>query len=214
MVVAVAAPRILKFPVPDIKALNEGLKLIRYPWVIRADADDFNLPHRFSTLANLIDEKPDLGLIGSAISEVDKFRNHLAVRRVPLLETDIRQFVKTRSPFNHMAVAYRLEYVLACGGYPNIYLKEDYALWCLMLARNIPVANVDDVLVHASAGSGMYKRRGGWRYAKSEWKIQNTLIKCGLKGYFSAFIDGVLRGVLFLVPTWLRGWVYVNFLRK
>lgn len=195
-------------------ALNEGLKHIRYPWVVRADSDDINLSNRFEVLANVLQEQPSLQLFGSAILEVDEQGNPLTVREVPCTESQIREFVKTRNPFNHMAVAYKLDAVLACGGYPNIFLKEDYGLWCHFLAKRLPVANIKDVLVHASAGMGMFRRRGGWRYAKSEWQMQSLLVESGLKSRVRAIVDGVIRATFFLIPASVRGFLYVHLLRK
>jgi hypothetical protein len=196
-------------------ALNAGLNHLNVHWVVRADSDDFNLPNRFSTLAGLLRTQPKLELMGSSILEVDKSGNPIAVREVPETEAEIRQVVKTRNPFNHMTVAYRRETVLACGGYPtSVYLKEDYALWCHMLSRKVRVANTKEVLVHATAGIDMLRRRGGWRYAKAEWAMQKVLISCGLKGRCRAFIDGFLRASVFLAPVFLRAKVYEVFLRK
>lgn len=195
-------------------ALNEGLKHIRYPWVVRADSDDINLPNRFEVLAKVLQEHPSLQLFSSAILEIDERANPLTVREVPCTESQIREFVKTRNPFNHMAVAYKLDAVLACGGYPNIFLKEDYGLWCHFLHKQFPVANIQDVLVHASAGMGMFRRRGGWRYAKSEWQMQNLLVESGLKGRARAVFDGLIRAIFFLIPASVRGFLYVHLLRK
>ena len=195
-------------------ALNIGLKSVRFPWVVRADSDDINLPHRFEMLAKTVQQHPSLQLVGSAILEIDEEGKPLTVREVPVTEKEIRQFAKTRNPFNHMAVAYRLDAVLACGGYPNIFLKEDYGLWCHFLAKNLPVANLKEVLVHAFAGMGMFRRRGGWRYAKSEWQMQNLLVHSGLKGKARALIDGIMRATFFLIPASWRGFLYVHLLRK
>ena len=195
-------------------ALNAGLRYITLPWVVRADADDFNLPHRFTSLAAMLSTQPELELMSSAILEVEATGQPIAVRGVPVTDEGIRQFAKTRNPFNHMAVAYRRDAVLACGGYPNVHLKEDYALWCHMLARMTPVANTPEVLVHATAGRDMYRRRGGWRYAKAEWGLQNVMVTCGLKTKQRAWRDGLLRAAVFLAPEGLRAKVYELFLRK
>ena len=195
-------------------ALNAGLNYIKTPWIVRADADDFNLPHRFATLAELLASRPQLVLVSSAILEVDATGRSIAIRRVPASEEEIRQFVKSRNPFNHMAVAYRREAVLACGGYPNVHLKEDYALWCRMLASHTRVANTAEVLVHASAGHDMYRRRGGWKYAKAEWDLQIVMVSCGLKTRARALLDGLLRAAVFLAPAGLRGKVYEVLLRQ
>lgn len=195
-------------------ALNEGLKLVRYPWVVRADSDDINLPNRFEFQAKVLEEQPHLKLFGSSILEFDESGKPLSVRLVPCTELEIRQFVKVRNPFNHMAVAYKLDAVLACGGYPNIFLKEDYGLWCYFLQKQFPVANTQDILVNATAGLGMFKRRGGWRYARSEWQMQNLLVECGLKGWVRAIFDGVIRATFFMIPASIRGFLYLRLLRK
>lgn len=195
-------------------ALNFALKEIKFPWVVRADADDINLPHRFATLAQAVYQNPGLQLLGSAMTEIDELGRPLTVREVPCTEKEILQFAKTRNPFNHMTVAYRLDAVIACGAYPNIFLKEDYGLWCHFLAKQLPVANIKEVLVHASAGMAMFRRRGGWRYAKSEWEMQLLLVRLGLKGKVRAILDGSMRAIFFLIPARIRGFLYTTLLRK
>ena len=195
-------------------ALNVGLRLVKFSWVLRADADDVNLPERFMRLATICAENPQVQLIGSAVLEVDDDGQALAIREPPCSELAIRQFAKTRNPFNHMTVAYRLNAALNCGGYPNIFLKEDYGLWCLFLAKGYPVMNVKLILVHATAGINMFRRRGGLHYARSEWQMQSLLVQCGLKNYLGAIFDGIVRAGFFLIPSRIRGLIYLNFLRK
>lgn len=196
-------------------ALNVGLRHINLPWVARVDSDDFNLPQRFAVLADLLKCRPELDLMSSSILELDERGDRVFVRNVPLQDHEIRRFATHRSPFNHMAVAYRRDTVLDCGGYPeDIYHKEDYALWCRMLAKGAKVANSPEILVHASAGRGMYRRRGGWRYAKSEWQLQNDMVSLGLKSRLRGWLDGLARALVFLAPAGLRGFVYERTLRE
>ncbi|QWD04212.1 glycosyltransferase [Polynucleobacter paneuropaeus] len=195
-------------------ALNMGLTCAKFEWIVRADADDINLPERFYTLAKACLDHPNIQLVGSSILEVDEQGHALAIRELPSTEEAIRQFAKMRNPFNHMTVAYRLEAALACGGYPHIFLKEDYGLWCYFLAKGYQVMNINTILVHASAGMSMFRRRGGWRYAKSEWQMQKLLVQCDLKNSWRAFLDGVLRAGFFLIPPYVRGFIYLHFLRK
>lgn len=195
-------------------ALNVGIRFVKYEWIVRADADDVNLPNRFASLAAACIKYSEIQLLGSFVLEVDENRHPLAIREVPCTENAIRKLAKTRNPFNHMTVAYRKTAVLNCGGYPNVFLKEDYALWCHFLAQKYPVINLNVVLVHATAGIAMYRRRGGWRYAKSEWQMQKLLIECDLKNTFRAFIDGICRAGFFLIPAQIRGLIYLHVLRK
>ncbi|AWW44043.1 glycosyltransferase [Polynucleobacter paneuropaeus] len=196
------------------QALNAGIEQIHTDWIVRADADDINLPNRFLELATAIKDHPGLDLLGSHILEIDQEGKPIAIREVPILEAGIRQFAKTRNPFNHMTVAYRAEAVMECGGYPNVYLREDYALWCQFLSKQKKLLNIPQVLVHATAGKNLYARRGGWKYAKAEWEMQQLLVATGLKSAGRAFIDGLLRSAIFMLPSSIRGFVYQHFLRK
>ena len=195
-------------------ALNEGLKRVRFPWVARADADDFNLPNRFQDMAKLLALNPKLELMSSSILEIDERKNPVCIRRVPETESEIRKFIKYRNPFNHMAVVYSLSAVLACGGYPKVHLMEDYALWSIMIAQGARVGNSHDILVHATAGSNMYKRRAGLLYVKSEIDIQKILVRNGFKSILNGFISGFFRSIIFISPNFIRALTYTTLLRE
>lgn len=195
-------------------ALNEGLQLVHTEWVVRADSDDYNLPYRFERIAKYINEFVRLDIIGSSILEVEKDGSPLAIRATPKSHKALLSYAKKRNPFNHMAVAYRKELAMKCGGYPRIFLKEDYGLWALMIRAGAVMHNIDDALVHATAGRGMYQRRGGVKYVLSEFRLQRHLVDCGLKSIFSAVVDGIIRSIVFVIPASLRGFIYVRLLRK
>lgn len=193
------------------RALNAGLQSIKTPFTVRADADDFNHPDRFEHLIAKLEQGFDL--VGSAIREVDKSGQFVAIRSCPSTETEILQFIRKRSPFNHMSVAFRTEIVRAAGGYPFIHLKEDYALWASLVSRGAKSCNLESMLVDATAGTEMFQRRGGVKYALSEIDLQRHLVKCGLKSPFSALVDGTMRSAIFLAPNAVREFVYLKFLR-
>lgn len=195
-------------------ALNQGLQLIKYPWVVRADADDINMSNRFLRLAEAIEKNPALDLIGSAVLEVDKNGVNIAIKSVPLKYSDIIRWLPYRNPFNHMSVAFKLQKVLALKGYPNIFQKEDYALWILMLSRGARACNVDDILVHATAGKDMYKRRSGLKSVRAEIDLQKILLKCGFQNFLGAIFVGLARGCILLLPNAFRSFIYEKFLRK
>ena len=196
------------------KALNEGLNHVSCEWVVRADADDINLPNRFEALAEMIQSNLDLDILGSAIMEVDETGKILAKRVVPCEQNAILKYAQFRNPFNHMSVAYKCKSILGLGGYPNLYLKEDYALWAKALANQLQVANTEEVLVHATTGRSMYERRGGWRLAKTEIGLQKLLVQYGLKTQLQALVDGLIRAGFCLVPHALRRVVYLKLLRR
>jgi glycosyltransferase involved in cell wall biosynthesis len=197
------------------RALNAGLEHVGTEWVARADADDINLPDRFERQALAIAASGGrLDLVGGAIIEVDRTGEPLAVREVPASEEDIARRMRTRNPFNHMTVAYRTAMVKRVGGYPVIDLKEDYALWAAMLASGARCANLADVLVHATTGREMYRRRGGLRHARSEVGLQVHLHRHGHKGLLSAVGCGTARAAVSCLPAGARGWMYERLLRR
>lgn len=193
-------------------ALNIGLSKVKTEWVVRADADDYNLPNRFKAQVNLMQQGYDL--IGSAIQEVDMKGENIAIKKPPLKHDAIKRFARYRNPFNHMTVAFRTSFARNCGGYPNIYLKEDYALWALMIKNGAKLANSSFALVKATAGRDMYKRRGGLLYAKSEIELQKHLVRCGIKSYYAAMYHGGLRSLVYLLPGFMRGLIYESVLRS
>jgi len=194
-------------------ALNIGLRHINTEWVVRADADDYNLPQRFRCIAELLHKQPDLDIIGSNILEIERDGTPVARRVMPTKHAQIYKFLSRRSPFNHMTVAFRRSLVEHCGGYPNIYLREDYALWIVMITSGAKCANIDEVLVHATAGRDLYRRRGGWRYACAEIDLQKLMVRCGIKSWFRAVLEGIGRASVFLAPSFLRCLIYEKILR-
>ncbi len=196
------------------RALNIGLTHVDTDWVARADADDYNKPKRFETQRAALEKHGfTLDIIGTAIEEIDSEGNLVAIRRTATEHDKILNYIKARNPFNHMTVIFRTSKALEAGGYPNIFLKEDYALWAKMLAQGAKSANIDSPLVIASAGRDMFKRRGGVKYALAEIELQRHLIKLGLKSSYMGFIHGVLRSTIFVMPSKMREIFYLKFLR-
>lgn len=193
-------------------ALNIGLQRVSTDWVVRADADDVNSTYRFLNLMTAV-SKNSIDVVGSAITELDDLGAVVARRSLPENHKDIVRFCSRRNPINHMSVCYRTELVRRVGGYPKVLLKEDYALWAMLIQAGATFANLRESYVDVHGGMAMYVRRGGLRYAMAEAALQMTLVRCGIKSTGLAMIDFILRGFVFLLPAWVRGRIYENFLR-
>ncbi len=194
-------------------ALNIGISKAKFNWIVRADADDINALNRFEKLASMHLRNPMLSLIGGWILEVSEAGDPLSIRKVPSGFENINKFAKKRNPFNHMTVAFRKQDVIALGGYPSVYLREDYALWCKMIKNGLFCDNTPEILVFATAGAGMYARRGGIKYATAEFQMQKYLVDIGMKNIFCGFLDGLYRGLIFILPNQIRGYIYEKILR-
>jgi hypothetical protein len=180
-------------------------------YTFRADGDDFNMPNRFAMQLKTLEDGFDL--VGGYIQETDKQGNLQKIRKVPLGSEDIRAFAKFRNPFNHMSVAFRTDIVKKIGGYPELYLKEDYGLWALLIGINVKLINLPLILVRATAGEDLFKRRSGIGYIKSEWSLRKHLHYCGVSSWIESMLYFFIRITLLSVPPSVKGLIYSNFLR-
>ncbi|HCS73660.1 MAG TPA: hypothetical protein DIW17_07285 [Clostridiales bacterium] len=61
----------------------------------------------------------------------------------------------------------------------------------------------------------MYKRRGGWKYFKSEAKLQKYMIDNQIIPW-TTYVNNVLKRLVVqvLLPNTIRGWVFKTFARE
>ena len=195
-----------------VNSLNLGLKQITTDWVIRCDSDDINSADRFYILSQHMND--DVHIIGSYIAEVNENNKVYGIKKVPLLHEDIVKHFKKRNPFNHMSIAFKYSVVRDLGGYPNIELREDYALWALIVSKGYKSKNIDKILVNASAGEKMFKRRKGGSIISAEIALQSHLLKIGMTTPLEAFFYGTLRCISFMMPAFILKIIYNNVLRN
>ncbi len=196
-------------------ALNEGLKHCSYELVARMDSDDICVLDRFEQQLAVWDEHPEFDVIGGWIDEfITNPDCPESVRQLPETQDKIRSFFCSRSPLNHMSVMFRRSKVLAAGGYQSFYLLEDYWLWGRMLAAGARFYNIPAVLVHVRGGQAMAARRGGWKYAKSEIRLQRKFLQLGLINGRVFWKNVAVRFTVRMMPNVLRAFVYQKLLRK
>ena len=196
------------------KALNEGLKYCSYNWVFRMDTDDICLPERFEKQLTFISEFPNIVLFSGHIAEFVEDKALIsAYRKVPIGNKNIKKYALSRSPFNHMVVAFRKDIIEEVGGYQHHLFLEDYNLWLRVIAKDYEVGNIDEVLLLARTGDSMLSRRRGIQYIKGEWKLFKLKKKLKLQGIFLGFLTFLLRVTPRILPTMALKMIY-KILRK
>lgn len=184
------------------KALNIGLSHCSNDWVFRMDTDDISLPDRFKKQSEFIKNHPDIDILSGQIVEFEDDPDHTTgVKRVPLTHKEILKFSRLRSPFNHMAVAYKKSVVESVGGYQHHMFMEDYNLWIRILSKGYKGANLPDNLLFVRAGSDMIQRRKGLIYIKSEWKLLQLKKKLKYQKTIPAITTFSARSVPRLLPN-------------
>ncbi len=180
------------------------------------DADDLSLPERFRKQLDCFAANPGLDIVGGIIQEFVDVPEQVAGRRVvPLTDGEIKDYMKRRCPMNQMTVMFQKAAVAQAGGYLDWYCDEDYYLWIRMALAGKKFANLPDVLVYVRVGQEMYSRRGGWRYFRSEAKLQRLMLQKGIIGPGRYGLNVAQRLVLqVLMPNRLRGFLFRKLARE
>lgn len=196
-------------------ALNEGIKHCRNELVARMDSDDIACLDRCEKQVAVFNEYPEVSICSGTILEFSETPEDADRRRMlPEGNEAIREFAKRRSPFNHPCVMYKKSAVEAVGSYQHFYLLEDYYLWLRMLMAGYKGYNIQEPLLYMRAGTSMYKRRAGWRYAKTQIELFRFMWKQGFINAWQYAESCIIRSSSALSPNWLRKFMFEMLLRK
>lgn len=190
-------------------ALNIGLTHCSNEWVFRMDTDDICTPDRFEKQISFIRKNPEISILSGQIKEFDgSLENITGIKAVPLSHDEILKFLRTRNPFNHMAIAYKKSVIESVGGYQHHLYMEDYNLWLRVLSAGFRSANLEDTLVLVRAGNDMVKRRKGKIYIDSEWQLFKLKTSLGYQPTPMALLIFTARSIPRLLPTSILTKVY------
>lgn len=196
------------------RALNAGLCACTNNIVARMDSDDISMPDRMEReLLALVENDADI-VSGTVIEFSENIEQELSRRILPVTSEGIRQFSRRRNPFNHPAVMFRKESVEKAGGYKDFMLFEDYHLWLRMLASGAKGYNIEEPLLYMRADSGLYDRRGGFKYAAQIFRFRWYMLTCGHAGIVDFIITAFGHAAVALVPSGVRRLFYERMLRK
>ena len=101
---------------------------------MRQDPDDISDKYRFEKIMKKI--KTGIDICGSNMIERSLFiPNDSYIKKVPEKHKDIMHYLKIRNPFSHPTVCINNK-LFQNFKYPDLLLKEDYALWSNILSEN------------------------------------------------------------------------------
>ncbi len=197
-------------------ALRIGVEKASHPVIARMDSDDVSAPDRFEKQIDYMEKHPGCDLLGGQISEfIDSEDNVVGRRVVPCKREEILMWLKGRCPFNHVSVTMLRSRVIAVGNYIDWHFNEDYFLWIRMAEAGCDFANLPDVLVNVRVGADMYRRRGGWKYFRSEKGLQDYMLRRKMISLPRYCYNVLGRFVIQVaMPNSLRGFVFQKLFRK
>ena len=94
------------------------------------------------------------------------------------------------------------------GGYGDLPMMEDYALFARMLAGGARPVNVAEPLIYYRVGTEAFKRRGGAGLLRSEVRLQLEFRRLGFTSMAEFARNILMRGGYRLVPWWFRRALY------
>ena len=164
----------------------------------------------------MFEQHPEVSVVGGIIHEfIGSPDNVVGTRVVPEKDEEIKTYLKSRCPMNLVTVMLKKDDVMKVGGYEDWYCEEDYYLWIRLALKGYKFYNIQDNLVNVRVGKEMYQRRGGWKYFKSEAKLQRYMLKHSVISFPKYLYNVLLRfAVQVIMPNKVRGWVFQKFARK
>lgn len=142
--------------------LNLGIGAASGTYVARQDQDDFSHPDRLKQQVDLLDSRPDIGLLGTWATilgcTTDDRWVPVGVHKHPEHDALLRWRLCWNNPFVHSSVMLRRSVIDALGGYataPDRLIPEDYELWSQM-SQVTGIANIARTLqCYRQSPSGM-----------------------------------------------------------
>ena len=196
-------------------ALNIGIKHCKNELIARMDSDDIAYPDRCERQLKLFETHPQVSICSGIVEEFSTTPAVIDAKRVPPeTNAEIIQFAKTRNPFNHPCVMYKKSAVESVGSYQDFYLLEDYYLWIRMLQKGYQGYNLQEPLLWMRAGSDMYKRRGGWKYFISQYRLLQYMYQKSFITLSLYVLGLVVRFSVAIIPNDFRNFIFYNLLRK
>ncbi len=195
-------------------ALREGVINCSYELIARMDTDDIARADRFEKQLKMFENDFELDICGSHIKEFITSPDVVtAVRKVPLLDDEIKQYQKKRDGVNHVTVMFKKKSVINAGNYQHALLMEDTLLWVNMILVGAKFANIDDYLVYVRTGKDMYERRGGYAYYQKYKAGRKMVYDTGYISKFDYYYTLFVQLVMALVPNSVRSMLFVKLLR-
>lgn len=177
--------------------LNHCLEYADTELIARMDGDDISLPTRFEEEIAVLDSKPEISFVSTAMHYFDEkgiFRTS-KLKQYP----QSKDFVHG-TPFCHAPCMVRSKVFKAVGGYSvdhKLLRVEDYHLWCKMYAQGFRGYNIIEPLYQMRDDRNARSRRK-YKYRWNETRVMYNGIKnLRLPVYYRLYaVKPILIGLL------------------
>lgn len=129
-----------------IRSLNSAAQEAQGTYLARMDADDISLPVRFAAQVEFLETHPEIGVLGTALEQIDSHGRIISTLRLPHTHERIFWIFFFDTAIVHATVMMRSAIFRSAGGYNDTFAHvEDTELWSRLLFTT-RFANLQEVL--------------------------------------------------------------------
>lgn len=195
-------------------ALSQGLTICDNEIIARYDTDDISSSERFLLQFSFLVANPFVSCVGSDVFEFHEIATSYFVRKKSVPKNARLGFWNflCRNPINHPTVMFRKSHVIACGGYENVPLFEDYYLWLKMLASGYILCNLKGPPLVYMRRQTQGLRRTGYDYLVKELRFSLLIFKLNQPFWIYSLFFCFRAFLKYLVPLhcirmpWRESW--------
>lgn len=183
-------------------SLNKALEMVKTPYVVRQDADDYSREDRFNRLYTYMEQHPEIDVLGTGMIMFDD-HGEWGNYRIRTKHADKRDFL-IGTVVAHPSVIMRTRSLKACGGYRvacETKRCEDYDLFMRMCAAGYNICNIEDQLYYYKSDRNGNKRKFKNVFNESVVRYKGfKTLKLGVKGCLY-----ILKPfVIYFMPSFLK----------
>lgn len=156
-------------------SLNRGIRLARAAIIVRADADDLNLPSRFEEQLRYLIDHPEVDFVGGGAILMNENGDEIKEFFLPSEHDDIKRIAYKNTCFFHPSVAMRKSALERTGLYDEGFIRaQDKELWLRGLRVGCRYANIPKPLIR-------YRLTERSKSLKTTWDTARSLARMGVR---------------------------------
>nr|CAI39174.1 WbcG-like protein [Yersinia sp. A125 KOH2] len=167
-------------------ALNYGLCLCNYEYVLRMDADDISNRDRVEKQLNYI-YKNELDVLGCDINIINSDGEITGTRKYPT-GLQINKKIPFMNVFCHPAVIFRRDKILSVRGYNAGYNSEDYDLWLRLSRDGVKWDNLPEILFNYRVHDSTAQRKPLAYAETASLMLRECLLRKSLIYFFAILV--------------------------
>jgi glycosyltransferase involved in cell wall biosynthesis len=195
-------------------AYNEALKHCLTKYAMIMDSDDYIAPDKAENELLFLNYNKKYDIVGTNVYEfIETIENIKVLRKMPETHEEIVKFAHSRCPIVQPSAMFKVERVLAAGGYQESKLTEDYDLYIRMIMNNCKFYNIQKFCTFVRVSEDFYGRRGGIRYLKPIIGFKYKWYKKNFYTLREFLKTSAASLIVSLLPNKIRTSIYNYFLR-